>query len=66
MKTIEDQVEKQIKALEVRIEKNLLDTDQKSIASLLSKKNLTEEAIYELNKINIDNSNHKTGDKNKD
>ena len=45
MKTIEDQVEKQIKALEVRIEKNLLDTDQKSIASLLSKKNVTEEAI---------------------
>ena len=49
-KTIEDQGEKQIKAIESRVEKQLLDTDQKSIASLL-KKIITEDIIFNLNKI---------------
>ena len=36
-KTIEGQGEKQIKALEKRVEEKFLDTDQKSIASFFSK-----------------------------
>ena len=72
-KTIEDQGEKQIKALENRVEKRFLDTDQKWVASLFSKDFLNEEAIYELSKIiemknelNRDNFISKTGDKKKD
>ena len=50
-KTIKDQGKKQIKALKNRVEKNVLDTDQKSIASLFSKDFLNEEVTYELRKI---------------
>ena len=49
-KAIEVQGEKQIKALENRVEKKNLNTDKKSIASLFSKDYLNEEATYELNK----------------
>ena len=44
-------LQKQIKALENRFEKNFLDTDQKSITYLFLKVFLNEEAAYELNKI---------------
>ena len=50
-KTIEDEEEKQIKAIKNRVQKQLLQTNQKSIFSLFSKDFLTEEAIHELNKI---------------
>ena len=50
-KMIEEQREKEIKALENRFEKNVLDRDQKSISSLFSKNVINEEATYELNKI---------------
>ena len=50
-KTIEDQGEKQIKAIGNRVEKNILDTDKKSIACLFSKGFLKEEATFKLNKI---------------
>ena len=43
-KVIEDQEEKEIKEIETRTEKQLLDIDQKSILSLFSKDFLTEEA----------------------
>ena len=39
---IEDRGKKQIKAIENRLAKQLLDTDRKSIASLFSKNLLTE------------------------
>ena len=72
-KTIEDQGEKQIKALENIVEKKYLDTDQKSIPSLFSKDFLNEEATYELNeivemknKINRDDLIYKTGNKKND
>ena len=68
--TIEDPGEKQIKAIENRVEKHPLDTDQKSITALFSKDILTEEAIYELNKIketkqktSRDDLIYKTGEK---
>ena len=47
-KTIEDQGEKLIKAIENRVEKKLLDKDKISIASLFSKYFLNEEGAYEL------------------
>ena len=50
-KKIEKQGEKQIKALENRVETKFLDIDQNSIASLFSKNYLNEEATYELNKV---------------
>ena len=56
-KTIEDQGEKWIKAIENRIEKQkwiekqILNTDQKSMSHLLSKDFLAAEARAELNKI---------------
>ena len=56
-KTIEDQGEKWIKAIENRIEKQkwiekqILNTDQKSMSHLLSKDFLAAEARDELNKI---------------
>ena len=50
-KMIEDQGGKQIKAIESRAEKQLLHTDQKSIAALFSRHILTEEAIDELIKL---------------
>ena len=72
-KMIEDQGEKQIKALKNIVEKKYLDTDQKSIASLFSKDFLNEEATYELNKIvkmknkiNRDDLIYKTGNKKND
>ena len=56
-----------------RVEKQLLDRDQKSVASFFSKDLLTEEAIYELNKIieieqkiNSDHLIYETDDKKKD
>ena len=49
-KTIQNQGKKEVKAIENRVEKKLLDTDQKSIAFLFSKEFLIEEAIYEFNK----------------
>ena len=67
-KMIEDQGEKQIKALESRVEETFLDTVQKSSAALFLKDFLNEEATYELNKIvemenklNRDNLIYKTG-----
>ena len=71
-KTIENQGEKQINALENRVEKKFSDTGQKSIASLFSKDFLNEEVTYELNEIvemenrlNRDNLIYKTGNKKK-
>ena len=62
--------EKQIKAIEGRVKKQILDTDHKSIMNLLSKDFLSETAIYKLNKIkeidqkiNRDDSIYKTGTK---
>ena len=40
-----------MKAIENRIEENLLDTDQNPITFFSSKTFLTEKTIYELNKI---------------
>ena len=61
------------KAIEYRVEKQLLKTDQKSIASLFSKNVLIEEPAYELNKIveignklNRVNLIYKTGNKKND
>ena len=50
-KTMEDQGGKQITAIESRTEKQLLQTDQKSIAALFSKDILAEEALDKLIKI---------------
>ena len=70
MKTKE---KKQIKAIEKRVKKQLLDTVQKSIASLFSGDFLTEDAIFVLNKIveieqkfNRDNFIYKASDKKED
>ena len=72
-KTIEDQKEKQKKALENRFKGKFLKTDKKLIASLFLKDVLSEEAIYKLkkivemeNKLNRDNLIYKTGTKKKD
>ena len=72
-KTIEDQGEKQIKAIKNRVKKQLLNTDQKSIIGFFSKDFLSEEAIYELNKIkgieqkiNRDDLIYKIGNNKKD
>ena len=71
-KLIEDQGEKQIEEIKNRDKKQLLDTDQKSITSLFAKDFLTEQAIYELNKITEkkyiyrDDLIYKTGYKKKD
>ena len=48
---IKDQAEKQIKALENRVETFFSEADQKSIASFCSKDFVNEEATYELSKI---------------
>ena len=48
---IEDAAEKQTKAIKNRLEKQILDTYQKSI--LFSKDFLSEGTIYELNKIKM-------------
>ena len=40
-----------MKAIESRVKKKVLDANQKSIASLISKDFLNEEATYELSKI---------------
>ena len=50
-KTIEDQGEKQIKAIKNRVKKNLLETDQILNASLFSKHFINKEAMYEINKM---------------
>ena len=50
-KTIEDQGEKQIKAIKNRVKKNLLETDQILNASLFSKHFINKEAMYKLNKM---------------
>ena len=62
--------EKQTKAIEGRVKKQILDTDHKSIMNLFSKDFLSETAIYKLNKIkeidqkiNRDDSIYKTGTK---
>ena len=69
---IEKQGEKQAKAIEKRLEKNVLHTDQKSIASLFSKDFLNAGATCELNKSvkmknkqNRDDLIYKTGNKKK-
>ena len=49
--TIKEQGEKQIKGIENGVEKQFLDLDQKSIASLFSKDFLNEKATHELNNI---------------
>ena len=48
-KTIEDEVEKQVKTFENNVEKKCLDINQKPF--LFSKHFLNEEATYELSKI---------------
>ena len=72
-KTIEDQKEKQNKALENRFKGKFLETDKKLIASLFLKDVLSEEATYKLkklvemeNKLNRDNLIYKTGTKKRD
>ena len=44
-------LENQIKAIENKVKKQLLDTNEKSFVSLVLKYFLTEEAIHELTKI---------------
>ena len=72
-KIIEEASEKQTKATEGKVEKQLLDTDQKSITGLFSKHFLSEKAVYEFNEIkeiepeiNRDDLVHKTGNKKRD
>ena len=48
---IEDQGEKQTKAISNRVKKQFLHTDHKSITSFFSEDFLNEKAKYELNKI---------------
>ena len=67
------QGEKQIKAIENRVKKTFLDTDQKSTVSLFTNDFLNEEATYELNiivemenKLNRDDLIYKVGNKKKD
>ena len=61
-KTIKDQEGKQIKAIENKFKKHLLNTDRKSIVSLVSRDFLTEEAKCELNKIvEKENKFHRDG-----
>ena len=62
-----------MKAIESRVKKKVLDANQKSIASLISKDFLNEEATYELskiveieNKLNRDDLLYKTGNKKKE
>ena len=62
-----------MKAIESRVKKKVLDANQKSIASLISKDFLNEEATYELtkiveieNKLNRDDLIYKTGNKKKE
>ena len=62
-----------VKILENRVEKNVLDTDQKSMASQFSKDSLNEETTCELNKIvelenKLDRNDliYKTGNKKND
>ena len=73
MKTIWDQIEKQIKALQNWVEKLFLGTYQKSIAFLFSKDFPNEETTHELSKIvetenKIDRNDliYETGNKKKD
>ena len=72
IKTIEYAAEKQTKAFEGRVEKQILYTDQKSITNLFSKDFLPEGAIHELNiikeidqEINSDDLIYKANDKEK-
>ena len=72
IKTIEYAAEKQTKAIEGRVEKQILYTDQKSITNLFSKDFLPEGAIHELNmikeidqEINSDDLIYKANDKEK-
>ena len=61
-KTIKDQEGKQIKAIENKFKKHLLNTDRKSIVSLVSRDFLREEAKCELNKIvEKENKFHRDG-----
>ena len=62
-----------MKAIESRVKKKVLDANQKSIASLISKDFLNEEATYELskvveieNKLNRDDLIYKTDNKKKE
>ena len=62
-----------MKAIESRVKKKVLVANQKSIASLISKDFLNEEATYELtktveieNKLNRDDLIYKTGNKKKE
>ena len=62
-----------MQAIESRVKKKVLDANQKSIASLISKDFLNEEATYELskiveieNKLNRDDLIYKTGNKKKE
>ena len=62
-----------MKAIQSRVKKTFLDANQKSIASLISKDFLNEEATYELtkiveieNKLNRDDLIYKTGNKKKE
>ena len=50
-KATKNAVEKQTKTTEGRVEKQILGTGQNSVSNLFSKYVLSEEAIYELNKI---------------
>ena len=42
---------KKTRAIEGRVKKQILDTDQKSVTNFFSKDFLNEETIYEMNKI---------------
>ena len=62
IKTIKDQEGKQIKAIENKFKKHLLNTDLKSIVSLVSRDFLTEDAKCELNKtVEKENKFHRDG-----
>ena len=72
-KATKNAVEKQTKTTEGRVEKQILGTGQNSVSNLFSKDVLSEEAIYELNKIkeieweiNREDLNYKADDKEKD
>ena len=72
-KATKNAVEKQTKTTEGRVEKQILGKGQNSVSNLFSKDVLSEEAIYELNKIkeieweiNREDLNYKADDKEKD
>ena len=51
MKIQQKKKNKKTRAIEGRVKKQILDTDQKSVTNFFSKDFLNEETIYEMNKI---------------